>query len=160
MCDASCGSWSLAKICSHTLAVAETNAELSAFLQWYVRSGTEPNITTLAMQGLPSGRGKKGGKPKRKQSRVSSPAATISQSYHSSQFTGCITGGITPSATSEIGPQLSLPPLTHKASAQPQDAHSIVPGIPCAPPPLIPAGVLTSRCECQPILRQIHWRKH
>ena len=94
------------------------------------------------MQGLPSGRGKKGGKPKRKRSRVLSPAATISQSYHSSQFTGCITGGINlPSATSETGSQLSLPPLTHKALAQPQVANSIVPGIPCAPPPLIPAGV-------------------
>jgi len=73
VCDATCAGWSSAKICGHTLAVAETNGELSDFLQWYVRSRMEPNITTLAMQGLPSGRGKKGGKPKRKRSRVSTP---------------------------------------------------------------------------------------
>jgi len=38
-------------------------------LQRYMQSSMEPNITTLAMQGLPSG-GKKDGKPKRKRSRV------------------------------------------------------------------------------------------
>lgn len=35
------------------------------FSAWHVCSGTEPNITILAMQGLQSGRGKKGGKSKR-----------------------------------------------------------------------------------------------
>jgi len=38
-------------------------------LQRYMRSSMEPNMTTLAMQGLPSG-GEKDGKLKRKRSRV------------------------------------------------------------------------------------------
>ena len=67
MCDSTCIQWNSAKICSHTLAVAETNGELKQFLQWYTTSGVSPNITTLAMEGLPKGRaGQKGGRSKRK----------------------------------------------------------------------------------------------
>ena len=40
--------------------------ELKLFLQWYVSSGQEPNIAQLAHAGLPAGRGRKGGVPKRK----------------------------------------------------------------------------------------------
>ena len=47
---------------------AEVNGELKLFLQWYVSSGQEPNITRLAHAGLPAGRGRKGGVPKHKRS--------------------------------------------------------------------------------------------
>ena len=44
------------------------NGELKLFLQWYISSGQEPNITQLAHAGLPAGRGRKGGVPKHKRS--------------------------------------------------------------------------------------------
>ncbi|MCG8621954.1 MAG: hypothetical protein MJE68_08180, partial [Proteobacteria bacterium] len=55
VCDSACIQWNSAKICSHTLAVAETNGELRQFLQWYTTSGVCPNITVLGMEGLPKG---------------------------------------------------------------------------------------------------------
>ena len=68
-CDSSCMSWSSSKICSYTLAVACRNWDLLTFLQWYSYFARQPNITTLSMAGLPSGRGWKGGVPKRSRSR-------------------------------------------------------------------------------------------
>ena len=70
VCDSACIRWTSANICSHTLAVAETNGELLKFLQWYTAMGNAPNISVLAMQGLPSGRGRKGGQPKRKRKKA------------------------------------------------------------------------------------------
>ena len=65
VCDSMCIQWNSAKICSHTLAVTETNGELNQFLQWYSNSGVGPNITVLGMEGLPKGRaGQKGGRSK------------------------------------------------------------------------------------------------
>ena len=55
VCDDNCLQWLSSKICSHSLAVAETRKELPTFLEWYVSSGT-PNITTLAMTGMPPGK--------------------------------------------------------------------------------------------------------
>ena len=77
ICDSACIRWSSANICSHTLAVAEANGELLKFLQWYSAAGNAPNISTLAMQGLPSGRGRKGGQPKRKRTKEPSVAETF-----------------------------------------------------------------------------------
>ena len=57
-------------ICAHTLVAAELNGELHLFLQWYKKNNPQPYITQLAMVGLPKGRGRKGGIPKQKRSRV------------------------------------------------------------------------------------------
>ena len=65
-CDEKCINWSSSGICSHSIAVAEVNNDLQAFLDWYNNSAVEPNITSLAMIGLPVGRGRKGGIPRRK----------------------------------------------------------------------------------------------
>ena len=67
---ASCLSWSSSEMCSHTLAVAGRNGDLLTFLQWYNSFARHPNITTLSMAGLPSGRGRKGGVPKRSKVRL------------------------------------------------------------------------------------------
>ena len=72
-CDSHCPQWISSQICSHTLAVAKHN-DLMNFLQWYVKSGQTPNLSTLSLSGLPRGRGQKGGKPKRQRSKVT-PAA-------------------------------------------------------------------------------------
>ncbi len=52
VCDKNCLQWSSSQICSHTLVVAEVNGELELFLQWYIGSGQESNITRLAQAGL------------------------------------------------------------------------------------------------------------
>ena len=65
-CDEKCINWSSSGICSHSIAVAEVNNDLHAFLDWYNKSAVEPNITSLAMTSLPAGRGRKGGIPRQK----------------------------------------------------------------------------------------------
>lgn len=69
VCDGSCLQWKSSQICSHTLAVSGKNGDLESFLCWYNRTNQQPNITTLSMQGLPKGRGRKGGVPKRQRSQ-------------------------------------------------------------------------------------------
>ena len=64
-CDKNCLNWVSSGICSHSLAVAQLNGDIITFLQWYNASAQQPNITSVAMTGLPPGRGRKGGKPKR-----------------------------------------------------------------------------------------------
>ena len=70
ICDKNCVQWMSSQICAHTLVSAEVNGELNLFLQWYNMNKPQPNISRLAMTGLPRGRGRKGGKPKRTRSRV------------------------------------------------------------------------------------------
>ena len=64
VCDSSCLHWKSSGICSHSIAVAETVGGLSEFLKWFVSSTQAPNITAVSMDGLSSGRGRKGGRPK------------------------------------------------------------------------------------------------
>ena len=73
ICDDSCLQWKSSQICSHTLAAAQHNSDLSAFLQWYTQNADNPNISALAMIGLSRGRGRKGGVPKRQRTRKSLP---------------------------------------------------------------------------------------
>lgn len=68
-CDSKCLNWSSSQLCSHSIAVAELNSDLLSFLSWYNASSVQPNITTVAMAGLPVGRGRKGG-TKRTRSRT------------------------------------------------------------------------------------------
>lgn len=68
-CDSNCLNWASSGICSHSIVVAQLNNDLPAFLQWYNTSSNQPNITSLAMSGLPSGRGRKGGVVKRVRDR-------------------------------------------------------------------------------------------
>ena len=79
LCDKQCLQWSSSQICSHTLVAAEVNGELHLFLKWYVRTKQAANITKLAQAGLPSGRGRKGGVPKRQRSRtpIASPEVVV-----------------------------------------------------------------------------------
>ena len=68
-CDSNCLNWTSSGLCSHSLAVAELSNDLSSFLNWYNLSASQPNITTLAVSGLPAGRGRKGGAAKRTRNR-------------------------------------------------------------------------------------------
>ena len=55
----------LNQICSHTLVATEQNCELIEFLEWYVKLGHGPNLSSVALSGLPKDRRQKGGQPKR-----------------------------------------------------------------------------------------------
>ena len=111
VCDSTCIQWNSAKICSHTLAVAETNGELKQFLQWYTTSGVSPNITTLAMEGLPKGRaGQKGGRSKRKRMRSDARPEHLVAVTHCNAASECGPSGVNNEAsTSQINYNVLLP---------------------------------------------------
>ena len=73
VCDSNCQQWASSQICSHVLAAAERNNELHSFLEWYTMCAESPNISILALSGLPRGRGRKGGRAKRQRNRNSHP---------------------------------------------------------------------------------------
>ena len=56
--------------------MSEKNGDLQSFLDWYVATKQKPNYTSLAIHGLPAGRGRKGGVPKRQRSKAQ-PRAEI-----------------------------------------------------------------------------------
>ena len=56
VCDNTCGNWrSLGIICSHSVVVAEQNGELRDFVNWFKKAKKRPNLTKLALTGMPSG---------------------------------------------------------------------------------------------------------
>lgn len=58
-CESSCLRWASYKLCCHTIAVAEKESMLSSVLRKYAKSNKGPNVTKLATQDMPKGRGKK-----------------------------------------------------------------------------------------------------
>ena len=97
-CDSNCLNWTSSAICSHTLAVAQLNDDLILFLQWYNTSNNMPNITSLAMSGLPSGRGRKGGVGKRARDRQEkrTPELSVPRPIFQSGFTDTSSSAATP----------------------------------------------------------------
>ena len=71
-CDDNCLQHKSLALCSHTVAAAESNGDLQQFLKWYSKSrGKQPlNMTPLALQGMPAGAGRKGGRAPRKRTRT------------------------------------------------------------------------------------------
>ena len=70
------------------------------------------------------------------------PLTTISQSYHSSAFTGCVTGINLAPSTSGTSFQAVLSPSTAHSSAYSQVASSTATSIVRVPPPLVPVTSL------------------
>lgn len=66
MCSNSCIQFKSQKICSHTLAAATDNGELSEFLDIFLSKGTQTNLTTLATANVSRNSGKKPGQTSRK----------------------------------------------------------------------------------------------
>ena len=65
-CDENCLNYKTLGICSHTVAVAHVNNNLTNFLAWFEKTKRKPNITSLSVHGMPAGRGRKGSLPSRK----------------------------------------------------------------------------------------------
>ena len=68
-CDNSCPNYKCFGLCSHTVAVAEVNGMLSAYIEYYKKQKKIPNLSALAKTGMPTGRGRKGTEPPRKRRR-------------------------------------------------------------------------------------------
>ena len=63
ICDDQCLNCKTYKICSHTVATAESNGKLRQFIAWYQKSKSV-NLDALSKHGLRKGAVKKGGKAK------------------------------------------------------------------------------------------------
>ena len=68
-CDGQCPNWKSLKVCSHTVAAAEDNHDLDAFIQWLKKAKKVPNMTELVTTNMPKGRGRKACAPPRKRSK-------------------------------------------------------------------------------------------
>lgn len=64
-CEKSCPHWNGMKICSHTIATAESNGELKNFLAWHKckRSNKPINLSAVVHTDMPLNPGRKGGVP-------------------------------------------------------------------------------------------------
>ena len=76
VCDKGCGNWNSLSICSHTVAVAEINGELSKYISWFVKAKKKPSVTKLVTTGMPDGRGRKGGKVAQRKKTVTVTSRT------------------------------------------------------------------------------------
>ena len=81
VCDSNCPRYKVYKFCSHTIAVAEINGLLKAFLK-VLAKGKSPtvNLSSMIYHGLPTGAGEKGGrsKPKPRKRAATQPSASDS----------------------------------------------------------------------------------
>lgn len=92
-------------ICSHTVAAAEKNGDL-LFLEWLVQCAANPNISAVAMVGLPRGRGWKERRPKHSIARNDPPPInnyTVRPGVQSNDgVTLCMNSGVMVNVTNEL----------------------------------------------------------
>ena len=60
-CDSDCPNWKSLGVCSHSVAAAQDNNDLSAYVEWLKKAKRSPNLTKLVTTTMPKGRGQKGG---------------------------------------------------------------------------------------------------
>ena len=75
-CDCDCPNWQSLYLCSHTVAIAEKEGQLQAFVQWYKKSRAKPSLTKLITTTMPKGRGCKGGIAPPKKRKLSGSIVT------------------------------------------------------------------------------------
>ena len=68
-CDSDCLNYKSMGFCSHVVAVAELQKCLPRLISAYGKSKKQPNFTKLSTHGMPSGRGKKGGRAPRQRTQ-------------------------------------------------------------------------------------------
>ena len=136
ICDKACGNWNSLSLCSHTVAVAETNGELHKFVSWLIKAKKKPSVTKLVVTGMPSGRGRKGSKAtQHKKKAVPATSRTPIVSLASGTMTPPVSNSPKPSSSSM---PVYPPPLASGTipgvsnSSQPSSSS-----MPIHPPPLI-----------------------
>ena len=155
ICDSSCPMFKGFSLCSHVVAAAEANGDLSDFLV-AIKKHCNPNLTAIASAGFSSGSGRKGSIPKRKRRKPApiesrsvrhclqpSTVSAASATPHSSPFTaGVMTTAAAPAqslpmsvpaciATTVPTPDLSVP-------------MSVSAGFATTAPMSVPASVFTT----------------
>ena len=70
-CDSDCANFKGLGICSHTVVVAHLNDQLLQFVKSLKKAKKKPNMTSLALHGMPTGTGRKGSRPPRKRAKPS-----------------------------------------------------------------------------------------
>jgi hypothetical protein len=73
-CDSDCVNFKSLGICSHSVAVAESDGSLSQFLAYFAK---KPNFTALALHDMPAGCGRKGSVPPRKKRQIQSAGRRV-----------------------------------------------------------------------------------
>ena len=73
-CDSDCLNYKSMGICSHSVAVAQMNNNLQQFVSAFSKMKKKPDFTSLAVHGMPSGRGRKGGQAPRTRKKAPEPA--------------------------------------------------------------------------------------
>ena len=116
VCDKACGNWNSLNLCSHTVAVAETNGELRNFVSWLTKAKKKPSVTKLVVTGMPSGRGRKGGKTTQHKKKV---LPITSRTPIVSLASGTTPGVSTSSQSSSSSMPVHPPPLIHLTPQSP-----------------------------------------
>ena len=165
VCDNSCLQWKSSQICAHTVAVSEKNGDLQSFLDWYVATKQKPNYTSLAIHGLPAGRGRKGGVPKRQRSKAQ-PRAEICVLRPATCSTESDKVDTSPTVQSSQGHSLSHPSIASYSNTRSESlptgiGSSYLPQSPLSisQPSAVPYGVqsashLTSVGSSAPVVTQ------
>ena len=83
-CDNECLNYKSMGICSHSVAVAQLNNKLQQFVNAFSKVKRKPNFTSLAVHGMPSGRGRKGGQAPRARKKASEPVTDRTERLSSS----------------------------------------------------------------------------
>ena len=145
-CDSDCPNWRSLNICSHTVAVAETNNCLPQYIDFYRKSKHLPSITQLVLTGLPTGIGKKGNRISRKRkntevtdripvSTASSVPSTIATSHSRVGFSTNTHLVITTTTDSDSTPAIpSVSPVCYQFNRP--DIHSPLSDTSYIPTPL------------------------
>ena len=119
--DKACGNWNSLSMCSHTVAVAEVNGELSKFVAWFVKAKKKASVSKLVLTGMPEGRGRKGGKRPQSKNKGLAVQTRTSIDNIAGVSTSHTTGAMGASSTlrsstlgvSNLGMPSHPPPLVH-----------------------------------------------
>ena len=113
-CDSSCPNWKSLGICSHSVAVAETNGQLQHFLS--VKKKKAPSVTSLVTTNMPKGRGRKGGVPPRVR-RSKQPVTKRIEMSLSNNSPSCTTSSTSTSTTVSFQQSATRPTLHFSPTA-------------------------------------------
>ena len=158
-CDSDCPNFKSLGICSHTVAVAQLNDQLSHFVKCIKKAKKRPNMMKLAVHGMPSGTGKKGSRPPRKRAKPSyveeervdrlstmqdgskNPVSTtLTDITSTTTVSGVTSPSPRPPSVVPPSPHPSYPPSVVPPSPHPSYPPSVVPPSPhpSYPPSVVP----------------------
>lgn len=148
VCDSACLQWKSSAICSHTLACAEAVGNLSEFLIWFNASSSAPNITSVAMDGLSSGRGKKKGQQKRKRGKQLPPVQATYAKNPATPSTTLPSQSVSVAMSLPCGASLSTCTPSQSLPVAAQFSSTPSPQLPSTPRPVatqLPSATVTSQ---------------